>query len=99
MTKSSIVDAINSVADTWVWPAVSGIAMFATFSVIATIDHSSYNRALWSAVDRLRARGVPVAEIDAATPSTPGFSNVRPEVAHREADGRITIAFSTRCRR
>jgi hypothetical protein len=74
-------------------PAMSGIAMYAAFSVIATIDHSSYNRALWSAVDGLRAKGVPVAEIDGGYTVNAWLQYVRPEQAHRDPDGSITIPF------
>jgi hypothetical protein len=74
-------------------PAVSGIAMYAAFSVIATIDHKAYNDALWSTVDRLREEGVPVAEIDGGYTVNAWLQYVRPEQAHRESDGRITIPF------
>jgi hypothetical protein len=74
-------------------PAVFGIAIYAAFSVIATIDHKSYNQALWSAVDRLRAKGVPVADIDGGYTVNAWHQYVRPEQAHREPDGRITIPF------
>jgi Dolichyl-phosphate-mannose-protein mannosyltransferase len=72
-------------------PAVSGLAIYAAFSVVSTIDHKAYNQALWSSVERLRSGGVPVAEIDGGYTVNGWLQYVRPEQAHREPDGRITI--------
>jgi hypothetical protein len=74
-------------------PAVSGVAFYAALSVISTVDHKAYNEALWSIVTRLRAEGVPVSEIDGGYTVNAWLQYVRPEQAHREADGRITIPF------
>jgi hypothetical protein len=74
-------------------PAMSGIAVYVALSVIGTIDHKAYNQALWSTVERLRTEGVPVAEIDGGYTVNAWLQYVRPEQAHRDPDGSITIPF------
>jgi hypothetical protein len=74
-------------------PAASGIACYAVLSVVATVDHRAYNEALWSIITRLRAEGVPVSEIDGGYTVNAWLQYVRPEQAHREPDGCITIPF------
>ena len=74
-------------------PAVCAIALFAAFSVMATVDHKTYNAALWRIVTRLQAEGIPVSEIDGGYTVNAWLQYVRPEQAHREPDGRITIPF------
>jgi hypothetical protein len=74
-------------------PVGCAIALFAAFSVLATVDHKTYNAALWRIVTRLQAEGIAVSEIDGGYTVNAWLQYVRPEQAHREPDGRITIPF------
>jgi hypothetical protein len=44
--------------------ALACITVFGAVSVVGVYDHLQYNTALWQAVDTLRQRGVPDADID-----------------------------------
>jgi hypothetical protein len=60
---------------------------------MATVDHKAYNAALWGLVTRLQAQGVPVSQINGGYTVNAWLQYVRPDQAHREPDGRVTIPF------
>ncbi|MBY0280331.1 glycosyltransferase family 39 protein [Candidatus Binatia bacterium] len=74
---------------------LGGIVVLALMSVLGTRDHLAYNAALWRAVDGLRARGVPVQQIDAGYVVDGWFHFARPDEAPRDARGERIFSWLT----
>lgn len=74
---------------------LAGLAVLATVSVAGTRDHLAYEAALWRAVDLVRARGVPDAQIDAGYAVDGWLHFARPEQAPRDASGRRVFSWIT----
>lgn len=74
---------------------VAGLLVLALVSLVGTRDHLAYNAALWRAVDVLRARGVPDAQIDAGYVVDGWFHFARPDEAPRDASGRRIFSWIT----
>ena len=47
-----------------VWSTAAAVCVTAVVALAGTHDYLDYNRAVWAAVDDLRANGVPVSDID-----------------------------------
>ena len=56
-----------------------------------THDHLEYTGAVWTAVDDLRASKVPVSDIDGGYVVNGWLQYLHPELAHRDASGRIVV--------
>jgi hypothetical protein len=82
---------LSRVPDVRQVPTLAGLAVYGLICIVSTHDHRIYNRTLWTAVERLRADGIPAAQIDAGYTVNAWLQYVRPDQAHREPDGRITI--------
>ena len=74
---------------------LAGVVVLALVSVVGTRDHLAYNAALWRAVDVLRARGVPDAQIDAGYVVDGWLHFARPDDAPRDASGRRIFSWIT----
>ncbi|MGE3511938.1 MAG: ArnT family glycosyltransferase [Vicinamibacterales bacterium] len=72
-------------------PALVAVGLYAAVAVIGLRDHLEFNRTLWEAVDRLRAARVPAADIDAGYVVNGWLQYTRPDEAHRNAEGAISI--------
>jgi hypothetical protein len=71
--------------------AAPGIVVFAAISLAGMHDSLAYNRAVWSAVSDLRARGVEPGDIDGGYVVNGWLQYVHPDQAHRDASGAIVI--------
>jgi hypothetical protein len=74
---------------------LAGLAVLATVSVVGTRDHLAYEAALGRAVDLVRARGVPDAQIDAGYVVDGWLHFARPEQAPRDASGGRIFSWIT----
>ncbi|MEW6270734.1 MAG: glycosyltransferase family 39 protein [Thermodesulfobacteriota bacterium] len=76
--------------------AVALLAAFALVGALGLRDHLAYSGALWEAVARLRARGVPDAEIDGGYVVNGWLHFVRePGKQPRDAAGRVVFPWIT----
>jgi hypothetical protein len=75
--------------------ALGGIIVFGAISLVGVRDHLQYNRALWQAVDTLRQRGVPDADIDGGYVVNGWLHYAHPENAPRDAQGNILVPWLT----
>jgi hypothetical protein len=71
------------------------ILMFGGVSLVGVRDHLQYNQALWKAVDILRQRGVPDADIDGGYIVNGWLHYAHPENAPRDAQGNILVPWLT----
>ncbi|HEY8518191.1 MAG TPA: glycosyltransferase family 39 protein [Candidatus Binatia bacterium] len=76
--------------------ALAGVIVFALVSAVGVRDHLAYGGALWEGVARLRARGVPDAQIDGGYVVNGWLHFVRePDQQPRAADGRVVFPWLT----
>jgi hypothetical protein len=71
------------------------ILIFGGVSLVGVRDHLQYNQALWRAVDILRQRGVPDADIDGGYIVNGWLHYAHPENAPRDAQGNILVPWLT----
>jgi len=69
------------------------LAAFMLVTLAGIRDHLTYNRALWQAVDALRAAGVSPRDIDGGYMVNGWFQYAHPENAPRDAGGHIEIPW------
>ncbi len=67
------------------------VVLYAAIALAGTHDHLRYNRAVWSAVADLRAKGVPPADIDGGYVVNGFLQYLHPDEAYRDATGRIIV--------
>jgi hypothetical protein len=72
-------------------PTVACIAAYAVITLAGAHDSLDYNRAVWSAVADLRARGVPPRDIDGGYVVNGWQQYLHPDDAYRDASGRIIV--------
>jgi 4-amino-4-deoxy-L-arabinose transferase-like glycosyltransferase len=72
-------------------PTVACIAAYAVIALAGAHDHLDYNRAVWSAVADLRARGVPPRDIDGGYVVNGWQQYLHPDDAYRDPSGRIIV--------
>jgi hypothetical protein len=82
----------RSAAVSWNRGAVA-LAFYAVIGVAAVRDRINAEQAVWSAVNDLRQRGVPVSAIDAGYTVNGWLQYAHPEQAHRDANGRVAVPF------
>jgi hypothetical protein len=66
-------------------------ALFLTVSMIGVRDHLAYNQALWTAVARLRERGVREADIDGGYMVNGWLQYAHPENAKKDEKGGVLV--------
>jgi Dolichyl-phosphate-mannose-protein mannosyltransferase len=71
------------------------IIIFGAVSLVGVHDHIQYNTALWQAVDTLRQRGVPDADIDGGYIVNGWLHYAHPENAPRDEQGNILVPWLT----
>lgn len=76
------------------WRAATPLLLAsALVAVAATRDREAAQRALWAAVQDLRARGIPAADIDAGYVVNGWLQYAHPEQAHRDAQGEVAVPW------
>src|SRR5262249_2232154 len=64
---------------------------FVAFGALA--ERGAAEHALWTAVDRLRARGISAAEIDAGYTVNGWLQYAHPDQAHRDRNGAVAVPW------
>jgi hypothetical protein len=76
------------------WPrGAAALLVYAVIGVVAVRDRINAEQAVWSAVNDLVQRGVPVSAIDAGYSVNGWLQYAHPEQAHRDANGRVAVPF------
>ena len=71
--------------------AIAVLALCGLYSVLGVRDHLHYNAAVWHAVDELRRRGVPAAQIDGGYVVNGWLQYAHAEHAARDATGAVAV--------
>jgi len=72
-------------------PAIAMLAALAVICSVGLRDHLQYNRALWAAVDYLRAGGTPPGDIDGGWAVNGWLQYAHPEHAKRAPGGDVLV--------
>ena len=75
------------------WRGAGVVAVFLVIGVTAMRDRLGAERAVWAAVDDLRAAGVAASDIDAGYVVNGWLRYAHPEHARRDASGQVAVQF------
>jgi hypothetical protein len=73
--------------------AAVAFACYAAVAIGALADRGATERAVWMAVDRLRGREIPAADIDAGYTVNGWLQYAHPEQAHRDQKGQVAVPW------